>query len=162
MHPRRDARPPARPWARWLALAFFGVVLVVLGQFQEEVFAVLTRAWRAAGALVSGPWSSTAGAPGLSQHSLPASVTYHLMYAGASAGALHVLLRGRGTRWVVGGFGAALVVGLGLLALGRAGHWPVATEQGHLLISAASSPLALLAGYALALLSPPVAAPSRP
>ncbi|WP_236943119.1 hypothetical protein [Hymenobacter sp. PAMC 26628] len=128
-------------------------MLVLLGQFQEEVFTVLTRAWWAAGA---------PGAPGLSQHGLPASVTYHLLYAGASAGALHVLLRGRGTRWVVGGFSAALVAGLGLLAWGHAAHWPVATEQGHLLISAASSPLALLAGYALALLGQPVATPSQP
>jgi hypothetical protein len=157
MPPPRKLRPPARSWAHWLALVFFAVVLVVLGQFQEEVFAVLTRLW---GPFVGAP-VPTPGAPGLSQHSLPASVTYHLLYAGASAGALHVLLRGRGTRWVVGGFGVALVLGVGLLAGGRAGHWPVATEQGHLLISAASSPLALLAGYALALLDQPVAPPSE-
>ncbi len=159
MPPARKFRP-ARSWAHWLALVFFAVVLVVLGQFQEEVFAVLTRAWRVPGALV-GVAGPVAGAPGLSQHSLPASVTYHLLYAGASAGALHVLLRGRGTRWVVGGFVVALVLGVGLLASGRAGHWPVATEQGHLLIGAASSPLALLAGYALALLGQPVAPPSE-
>lgn len=160
MPPPRKPRPPARPWTHWLALAFFAVVLVVLGQFQEEVFAVLTHLWRAPGALVGGA-VPTPGAPGLSQHSLPASVTYHLLYAGASAGALHVLLRGRGTRWVVGGFGVALVLGVGLLAAGRAGHWPTATEQGHLLIGAASSPLALLAGYALALLGQPGAPPSE-
>ncbi|TPG66769.1 hypothetical protein EAH73_08205 [Hymenobacter nivis] len=136
--------------------------MVVLGQFQEEVFAVLTRLWRAPGALlVGGPGAPTAGAAGLSQHSLPASVTYHLLYAGASAGALHVLLRGRGTRWVVAGFGVALVLGVGLLAAGRAGHWPGATEQGHRLLGLASSPLALLAGYALALLGQPGAPPSE-
>lgn len=160
MSPLHKAQPPARPWTHWLALVFFGVVLVLLGQFQEEVFVVLVRAWRAAGALVG--WAGpAAGPPGLSQHSLPASVTYHLLYAGASTGALHVLLRGRGTRWIVGGFAAALATGLGLLACGHTAHWPVATEQGHLLISAASSPLALLAGYALALLDQPVAAASH-
>ncbi|MGI4887398.1 MAG: XrtX-associated membrane protein [Janthinobacterium lividum] len=158
MHPPREARPPARPWAHWLALAFFGAVLVLLGQFQEAIFVELTRGWNAVGALVG--WAGLITAPGL--RSMPASATYHLAYTAATAAALHLLLRGRGTPWVLGGFGAVLAAGLGLLAWGHAAHWPGATERGHLLISVVSSPLALLAGYALALLGQPVGAPSRP
>lgn len=157
MRPPREARPPARPWAHWLALAFFGVVLVFLGQFQEAIFEVLTRGWNAVGALVG--WAGLTTAPG--QRSMPASATYHLAYTGATAAALHLLLRGRGTPWVLGGFGVALAVGLGLLAWGHAAHWPGATEQGHLFVSVASSPLALLAGYALALVGQPAAARPR-
>ncbi len=153
MSPPRNARPPARPWSHWLGLAACGLVLLLLGQFQEVVFTWLAHGGQAVGALVGqrSAFSSPA-AHGLSQHSLPASITYHLLYAGATVGALHVLLRGRGTPWIVGGLGAALAAGAGFLAWGSAAHWPSATQQGYLLMDLASSPLALLAGYALATL----------
>lgn len=141
-------------WAGWtlgrgLALLAAGLVLVVLGQFQEEVFAALARGWQALGGA-----AAPAATPGLSQHQLPLSVLYHLLYAAASVVVLHLLLRGRGTWRVVAGFGAALVVGTGLVAAGRLLGWPNASLQGHRLLDFASSPLALLAGYALAYFGP--------
>jgi hypothetical protein len=125
-------------------------VLVLLGQFQEVVFAGLARAEQALGL--------PAAAGGLSQHSLPSSLVYHLLYAGASIGALHLLLRGRGTWRVALGFGAALLLGAGLVVASRLGAGPAVATQGHALLDFASSPLALLAGYALATFGRPGAA----
>lgn len=151
--PRERPQPP-RPWWHWPGLAGCAATLVVLGQFQEQVFAWLARGLRAVGA-------ASTGTLGLSQHSLPASLCYHLLYAGASVGVLHVLLRGRGTRRIVVGFVGALVLGVALLAAGRLAPWPALASQGHLLLDFASSPLALLAGYALAALGPRVPSGAR-
>ncbi|MGI4835319.1 MAG: XrtX-associated membrane protein [Janthinobacterium lividum] len=140
-----------------MGLAFFGAVLVLLGQFQELVFAGLARVGQALGQSVA-----LGGTGGLSQHSLLSSVVYHLLYAGASIGALHLLLRGRSTRRVVAGFAAALLVGTGLVAAGRLAAWSNLATQGHLLLDFASSPLALLAGYALASFGRPQPKPNEP
>jgi len=155
MSPPSDPRRQPSPWVRWVGLGFFGGLLVLLGQFQEPVFAWLARVGRVLPA-TPGP------AGGLSQHSLGSSVIYHLLYAGASIGALHLLLRGRGTRRVALGFGAALLVGTGLVAAGRLAGGPALAMQGHLLLDFASSPLALLAGYALASFGQPVAGGTPP
>ncbi|NML65406.1 hypothetical protein HHL22_09340 [Hymenobacter sp. RP-2-7] len=157
--PRQPPKPlgPLSSWPRWLGLAFFGAVLVLLGQFQELVFATLARVGQALGQPAA--LGSTGG---LSQHSLLSSVAYHLLYAGASIGALHLLLRGRGTRRVAAGFAAALLAGTGLVAAGRLAAWPALATQGHLLLDFASSPLALLAGYALASFGRPPSRPSEP
>lgn len=153
------SNPPRRLNAgvRWAGLGFFGGLLVLLGQFQEQVFAGLGRL----GGVVGLP-GALGPARGLSQHSLPSSVIYHLLYAGASIGVLHLLLRGRGTWRVVGGFGAALLLGTALVVAGRLAGGAALAAQGHLLLDFASSPLALLAGYALASFGRPGASGAGP
>ncbi|RIY12422.1 hypothetical protein D0T11_05270 [Hymenobacter rubripertinctus] len=134
-----------------VALAL-GLTLFGLGQFDEPVFAVLTRTWQAVlGGL--GPVAQKLVQPsGLSTHGVVVGLSYRLLYMLVSIGLLHVLLRGRHTRAIGLGYGLAFSLSLALLLLGQQAGWPLASVQGHRLMDLISSPLALLLLYGLVLL----------
>ncbi|WP_157541090.1 XrtX-associated membrane protein [Hymenobacter aerophilus] len=130
-----------------LGLALFG-----LGQFDEPLFAVLTRGWQTVlGGL--GPAAQRLGQPsGLSTHGVVVGLSYRLLYMLVSVALLHVLLRGRHARAIVVGYGLAFGLSLALLLLGQRAGGAWAAVQGHRLLDLISSPLALLLLYGLVLL----------
>lgn len=139
------------PW-RLLAALGLGLGLFALGQFDETVFAALTRGWQAVlGSL--GPTAQPLVQPsGLSTHGVVVGLTYRLLYVLVSIMLLHVLLRGRHTRALVLGYAGAFVLSLALLLFGQRTGWVGATVQGHRLLDVLSSPLALLLFYGLGVL----------
>jgi hypothetical protein len=60
------------------------------------------RLWQRVLPLLGTVDGSNAALNGLSTHGLPVGITYRLLYCGMSLLVLHVLLRGRHTRWAVG------------------------------------------------------------
>ena len=135
-------------WLRRLVIVGLALFLFCLGQFQELVFTGLTTGWQAVqqalGLSAAGP---TGGS--LSTHGLVVGLTYRLLYVLLSILLLHLLIRGRGTRFVVVGYVVGLGLSMGLLLLGQRAGLPLATEQGHRLLDLLSSPLAWVLFYGL-------------
>lgn len=156
-NPSREAGRPAKPrarWPRWAALAGLGLLLFLIGQFDDSVYAGLTRGWRAVLAAVGQPeWAVASRAPDISVHSWPVALSYRLLYCGLTVLTLHVLLQGRGTRWIVLGFGAVLAACLLLLLAGHVARLPWLTQQVHSLLNTVCSLQALMVIYGSAALS---------
>lgn len=134
---------------RRVLLGGLGLLLFAYGQFEQAVFAALGQLWQGVGPLAGPGAGATGELNGLSTHGLPVGITYRLLYCGLSGLMLHVLLRGRRTWWVVGGYAVALSGSMVLLVLGQQAGWPVARAQGHQVLDLVCSPLPLVAGYVL-------------
>ena len=154
------AAAPRPDWWRLPAALGLGLVLFGLGQFDEVVFAGLTRGWQA-GLVQLGPAAQRLMQPsGLSTHGVLVGLSYRLLYVLVSLLLLQVLLRGRHTRASALAYALAFGLSLGLLLLGQRAGLAGAAVQGHRLLDLLSSPLALLLLYGLALLrraQPPAA-----
>lgn len=150
MQPTSKRIPTRFAGLRYLAVGGLGVVLLLFGQFDEWLFAELTRVWHSVFTLFG--YTSPPPVQHLSTHSLPVAISYRLLYAGCSVLLLHVLLRGQATRWLIGGYLAILLVSFLLLLVGRATGLAFATWQAHWLLDLLSSPLAVLLVYVLATL----------
>lgn len=138
-------------WERRCLLAGLAILLLLLGQFEEVVFAKLTQLWQVILNGLAFPASQSVSQ--LSTHTLPVAVSYRLLYASISVLALHLLLRGRGTFLIANSYIIALVVSFLLLLLGQRAAFPFATQQAHQLIDLVCSPLAIAFVYTLATLS---------
>jgi len=143
-HPQAPSNMP-----RLMLLGVLGLLLFALGQFQESVFALLMRLWQQMLHLSGQAAGGTMAPNGLSKHGLPVGITYRLLYCGLSVLILHVLLRGRRTWWIAGGYGVALTVGMVLLLVGKLAGWPLALSKGYYVLGLVCSPLPLLVGYML-------------
>ncbi|MFD1469913.1 XrtX-associated membrane protein [Hymenobacter caeli] len=145
--------PQRARWPRWLALLGLAGLLFLMGECDEAIYAGLARGWHGALAVVGrADWAAAGSTPGLSQHGWPVAMSYRLLYFGLNVLTLHVLLRGRGTRAITAGYGAALVLCLALVLGGYAAHLPWLASQGHLLLGIVCSPLALMLIYGSAAL----------
>ena len=143
---------PRSDWWRLPVALGLGLVLFGLGQFDEFVFAGLTRGWQA-GLAQLGPAAQRLMQPsGLSTHGVAVGLSYRLLYVLVSLLLLHVLLRGHHTRASALAYALAFGLSLGLLLLGQRAGLAGAAVQGHRLLDLLSSPLALLLLYGLALL----------
>ena len=151
MAPNLTGEAPAGRWLRWTILAVLGALLFAMGQFDDAIYAGLTRGWLALTGRAGGQAASAA--PDVSQHLWAVALAYRLLYYGLNVAALHVLLRGRGTRQIALGYGALLVVCLGLLLGGHAARLPWVAGQVHNLLGIVCSPLALMLIYGSAALA---------
>ena len=165
-NPSCEAVLPAKPLARWYrraALVGLGLLLFLMGQFDDSIYAGLTRGWRAVLSLVGRPeWATTSSTPGISVHSWPVATSYRLLYFGLTILTLHVLLHGRATRWIAIGYGALLAACLLLLLGGHIARLPWLTEHVHSLLNTVCSLQALMVIYASAALGLRPAGRSRP
>ncbi|QKG56344.1 hypothetical protein GKZ68_06645 [Hymenobacter sp. BRD128] len=112
--------------ARWLLAAALVLVLFLLGIESDTVFAALTRAWQTLFELAGlGSWLARMqhGTSSLvTTRSLPAVVTYSLLYVGLCLLLLHVLLRdGQRTRWAAQVYLGLLGLYIILMLVGRLG-----------------------------------------
>ncbi len=151
----RRLRPGRLAGAVGLGLALFG-----MGQFDEGVFALLTRAWQDVLSGLGPAQAQWVEPSGLSTHGVLVGLSYRLLYILLSIALLHVLLRGRHTRAIALGYGLAFGLSLVLLLLGQRAGLPLVSVQGHRLLDLLSSPLALVLLYGLILLRRPLAAAS--
>ncbi|MBO3273339.1 XrtX-associated membrane protein [Hymenobacter defluvii] len=154
----------SHPSQRRVLLLAVGLALFLFGQFEERVFTWLTSGWQVLFSLVGHPeWGVTSHAvvSNISTHGLPVASSYRLLYCSLSVLLLHLLLRGRHTRWIAGGYGATLTVGLVLLLLGHLVNMPFASRQGHFLIDLACSLEAVLLTYVAMTLRPPQSTPTQ-
>ena len=111
--------------ARWFVAGCLVLVLFVVGVESETIFAALTRGWQAGFEVLGlGPvlarWQQGTSAL-VTKRSLPAMATYSLAYVGLCLLLLHVLLRGRRTRWAAQLYGALLGLYILLMLGGRLG-----------------------------------------
>ncbi|MEJ7665229.1 MAG: hypothetical protein WKG07_39740 [Hymenobacter sp.] len=104
---------------RLLAALGLGLGLFALGQFDETVFAALTRGWQAVLGSLGSAAQPLVQPSGLSTHGVVVGLTYRLLYVLVSIVLLHVLLRGRHTRALVLGYAVAFVLSLALLLFGQ-------------------------------------------
>jgi len=126
------------------------LLLFEAGMEVETIFAALTRAWQAVfaalglgGALAH--WQQDTSAL-VTRRSLPAGLTYAVLYVGTSLLLLHLLLRNpRRTRWVAQLYAGLLSACVLLLLTGRlGGHAAWAYGLGRRLLDFIVSPLPVL------------------
>ena len=147
--PPAPAATPLTPARRALA-GLLAAALFWLGAESEVIFDFLTRAWRAVfGALGWGGalahWQQ--GTSHLTTtRSLPAVVSYSLLYVAVSVLLLHVLLRdARRTRWVAQAYLGLLGLSALLLLAGRVGgNLPWALRLSRRIIDFLVSPLPVM------------------
>ncbi|WP_223649440.1 XrtX-associated membrane protein [Hymenobacter psoromatis] len=162
--PPAPAVAPLTP-ARWALVGLLVGGLFVAGTETEAVFGWLTRAWQAVfsalglgGALTH--WQQ-ATSHLVTTRSLPAVVSYSLLYVVACVLLLHLLLRNaRRTRWVVQVYLGLLGLYALLLLLGRVGGTiPWALKLSRRIIDFLVSPLPVM--LLLPLLWPGLRRPGR-